>query len=217
MDKVFFYGADVCPFAHRVRLALHEKKINHEFIPVDLENKPAWFVEISPDGNVPVLKYGDEIVWESNIINEFLEDAFPNIPLLPSDLVERAHARIWIEYCNKKFQPHFCGLVFEPLESKHEGIRVKLHESFKYLDEELGKRPLGPYWLGDNVSLVDLTFYPFMEQVRVLTHYRDFELPDSDSLPHLHAWITAMKNRPSVQKNSRDLEFYIEAYEYFVA
>ncbi|NQV83370.1 MAG: glutathione S-transferase family protein [Rhodospirillales bacterium] len=217
MDKVFFYGADVCPFAYRVRLALSEKKINHEYVPVDLENKPDWFMEISPEGDVPILKYGDEIVWESNIINEFLEDAFPDIPLLPLNPVERSHARILIEYGNKKFQPCFCDLVFEPLESKHEAIRVKLHESFKYLDQELGKRPQGPYWLGENISLVDLTLYPFMEQAPVLAHYRDFELPGPDSLPHLHAWIATMKNRPSVQENTRDIEFYIEAYEYFVA
>ena len=79
------------------------------------------------------------------------------------------------------------------------------------------KRTRGPYWLGENISLVDLTFYPFMEQAPVLAHYRDFEMPGSGSLPHLHAWIDTMKKRPSVLKNKRDIEFYIEAYEYFVA
>lgn len=214
MNKPVFYGADVCPFAYRVRLALAEKKIDHEYIPIDLQHKPSWFHDISPSGKVPFLKIGDDLVWESNVINEFLEDAFPVNPLLPADPVARAHARIWIEHCNKSFQPSFCGLVFELDETKQEEIKRALGESLEYLNKELGKRACGPFWLGESISLVDLAFYPFLEQAPVLAHYRDFELPDS--LRHLHAWIATMKTRQSVLNNSHNAGFYIDAYKCYV-
>tara|TARA_R110002167_G_scaffold366367_2_gene595469 strand:- start:1660 stop:2325 length:666 start_codon:yes stop_codon:yes gene_type:complete len=214
MNKLVFYGADVCPFAYRVRLALAEKNINHEYVPIDLQAIPPWFHEISPTNKVPLLKHGRNFVWESTVINEFLEDVYPEPHLLPRDPVDRAHARIWIEYCNKTFQPNFCGLVFEADEAKQKEIKVALCMSLEYINKELGERETGPYWLGENISLVDLTFYPFLEQFVVLDHYRDFKLPAS--LSHLKAWVAVMQSRPSVRKNAQDPAFYIDAYECYM-
>lgn len=68
MNKLQFYSSDVCPFAYRVRLALHEKAIPHEMISVDLENIPDWYYKISPTGRAPLLKQGDQVIWESTVI-----------------------------------------------------------------------------------------------------------------------------------------------------
>jgi len=213
MPKVRFYYNDVCPFAYRVRLALAEKAIAHEAQVIDLQNIPDWYSDISPTGKVPLLQYDDEVVWESTVINEFLEDAFPDPPLLPNQAVARAHARTWIEYCNSTFQPSCCGLVFELDESKHEGIRRALIDSLKTIDEALASTP-GPWWLGDRISLVDLTYYPFFEHMPALTAHRGFELPAN--LLHLHRWLRAMQERPSVQANCQPAAFYIEAYRPYV-
>lgn len=210
MNKLQFYSADVCPFAHRVRLALHEKSIPHELISVDLENIPDWYYAISPTGRAPLLKQGDQVIWESTVINEFLEDAYPDRPLLPMNPVSRAHARIWIQNCNNAFQPNFCGLVFELDESKHESIREALRESLKDIEEGLAKTSPGPYWLGEELTLVDLTYYPFFEQALVLAEYRAFEMPQE--YKNLNRWLAAMKSRTSVQVNYRDADFYIKAY-----
>jgi glutathione S-transferase len=67
MTEIKLYSAALCPFAHRSRLTLLEKKIPFELIEIDLKNKPAHFKEISPYGKVPVLKYGNQRVWESAI------------------------------------------------------------------------------------------------------------------------------------------------------
>ena len=211
MNKLQFYSADVCPFAHRVRLALHEKAIPHELISVDLENIPDWYYEISPTGRAPLLRQGDQVIWESTVINEFLEDAYPERPLLPINPIPRAHARIGIQYCNTTFQPSFCGLVFELDESKHENIRAALRDSLRDIEAELAKTSPGPYWLGEELTLVDLTYYPFFEQALVLAEYRAFEMPEEHS--NLNRWLTAMKSRASVQDNYRDADFYIKAYK----
>jgi glutathione S-transferase len=210
MNKLQFYSSDVCPFAYRVRLALHEKAIPHEMISVDLENIPDWYYKISPTGRAPLLKQGDQVIWESTVINEFLEDAYPDRPLLPRDPVARAHARIWIEYCNNTFQPSFCGLVFELDESKHDKIRNALRDSLISIEAGLAETSPGPYWLGEELSLVDLTYYPFFEQALVLAEYRAFEMP-KDHI-NLNRWLAAMKHRASVQDNCRDPDFYIKAY-----
>jgi len=214
MNKLQFYSNDACPFAYRVRLTLAEKAIAHESHTIDLLNIPDWYYKISPTGNVPLIKNDDDIVWESTIINEYLEDAYPAVPLLPDNPVERAHARIWIDYCNTTFQPNYCGLVFELDKSKHDAIRTILHDSLKYLDEGLAKTAPGPYWLGEKLSLVDLTYYPFFEHAPVLSHYRQFNIPAEHK--HIHRWLEAMRERPSVKANQCDDEFYIEAYKPFV-
>jgi glutathione S-transferase len=65
MAEIEIYSAALCPFAHRVRLALSEKKVPFKLIEIDLQNKPANFEEIYPYGKVPVLKYGNHRVWEA--------------------------------------------------------------------------------------------------------------------------------------------------------
>lgn len=209
METLEIYSADVCPFAYRVRLALDEKQIPHEKISIDLENIPDWYYKISPTGRAPLLRRGENVIWESNVINEFLEDAYPDRPLLPTDPVECAHARIWIQYCNSDFQPAFCGLVFELDESKHEDIRTALRQSLKVIDDALAEHD-GPYWLGDNVSLIDITYYPFFEQAEVLAAYRKFVMPTD--LENINRWVAAMQARDSVKINRRDSEFYVSAY-----
>jgi len=164
MNEVRFYSNDVCPFAYRVRLALAEKAIDYELVSVDLNAIPDWYYRLSPTGKVPLLTCDDEQVWESTVINEYLEEAFPERPLLPSSPIGRAQARIWIEYCNNAFQPNCCGLVFELDEDKHPAIIEALDESLAFIEQGLSETP-GPYWMGDALTLVDCVF-----RANVTTH-----------------------------------------------
>ena len=82
-----------CPYCARVRIALAEKQIEHEYVQVDLSNRPQWLLDLNPPfGRVPVL---DELP-ESPVIMELLEDLHPDPPLLPADPVERAKARLLV-------------------------------------------------------------------------------------------------------------------------
>src|SRR6478672_8238610 len=92
------YSFELCPFAHRVRLALAEKGVAAEPIEIDLKNKPASFVRISPYGRVPLLLHGEVKLWESAVINEYLDEVFPDPPLMPASLPDRALARIWVKF-----------------------------------------------------------------------------------------------------------------------
>jgi glutathione S-transferase len=91
---VKLYDALRCPFCARVRIALAEKGLAYETVAIDLSNRPAWLYELNPVGKVPVLDDDGFILPESDVIMEYLDDRFPEAPLLPSEPRERAAARL---------------------------------------------------------------------------------------------------------------------------
>ena len=87
----------LCPYVQRAVISLTEKGVPFERIDIDLDNKPEWFLKISPLGKVPVLQIGDKAVFESAVILEYLEETLPN-PLHSKDPLTRAEHRAWIEF-----------------------------------------------------------------------------------------------------------------------
>src|SRR5262245_25979898 len=96
------YTFKLCPFAHRVRLALAEKDLSAEMIEIDLRNKPSDFTSISPHGRVPLLLHGDKRIWESAVIVEYLDETFPVPPLMPTAPFDRAAARLLVDFANSR-------------------------------------------------------------------------------------------------------------------
>ncbi|MGK7874134.1 MAG: glutathione S-transferase family protein [Xenococcaceae cyanobacterium] len=210
---VEIYSASVCPFAHRTRLTLLEKGIELKLIEIDLNNKPDWFADISPYQKVPVIKYGDDLVWESAIINEYLEEVFPNPPLMPKEPGKRAIARIWIDFANTNFVTAFYKLLLNQDPEKQQKWRQELLNHLLFMEREgIGKLwGNGPYWFGASPTLVDLTFYPWFERWAVLEYYRGLNLPSECKC--LKQWWEAMSKRDSVQAIRNPSEFYIQKYQ----
>ena len=90
------YSATTCPFSHRCRIVLYEKGMDFQIIDVDLHNKPEDLAIMTPYSRVPVLVERDLILYESNIINEYIDDRFPHPQLMPADPVMRARARLFL-------------------------------------------------------------------------------------------------------------------------
>ena len=212
MADIEIISANVCPFAQRSRLALLEKGVDFRLTEIDLENKPDWFAAVSPYSKVPVLRHGGNRIYESAVINEYLEEAFPEPPLMPGDPGLRAQARIWIDFCNVRYVPTQYRLLLAQDEEKRTKLRDQLAEHLRFIEQE-GLGTLsgdGPFWLGADISLVDLTYYPFLERFVALTHYRGMTMPDD--CPKLKAWFAHMRNRPSVIETGNSDEFYIKHY-----
>ena len=215
MSIVQIYSTKACPFAHRTRLVLLEKGIDFELTEIDLQNKPAWFSQISRYGKVPAIKHGDNEIYESAIINEYLDEVFPEPPLLPSEPGARAIARIWIDYANTRFVPAFSKLLRGKTTQEHEQGRQELQESLLYIEHGLGQlSDEGPYWFGSSLSLVDLTFYPWFERLPTLKEYRNFTLPADAT--RVQQWWSAVRDRPAVQSIENPVGFYLERYAKFV-
>lgn len=215
MAEVKIYSAVVCPFAHRSRLVLQEKGIDFELIEIDLQNKPAGFTDISPYGKVPALVHGDRRVWESAVINEYLDEVFPNPSLLPNNPIGKAQARIWIDFANTRFVPAFSNLLRSSDIQQQEEAKKELYKHLEFIENEaFGKLSKdGPYWFGESISLVDFTFFPWFERWAALKKYRDFPLPAE--FARLKQWKHALKERESVKAIANSKEFYIERYAKF--
>lgn len=211
MNVIELITSEVCPFAQRAHMALIEKGLEFTVREVDLANKPAWFEEISPYSKVPVLKVDDEVVWESSIVNEFIDERFPDTPLMPGSPWLRAQARIWIDYCNMRWVEDFYGLLSAGEPDLQGELRDKVIRDLVYMETEgMAALSEGPYWLGASVSLVDLAYWPFFERFGMLSHYREVAIPDT--CPRLRAWCVLMAERQSVRETMHEDSWYIGRY-----
>lgn len=198
-----------CPFAQRTHLLLLEKGIDHTVTDIDLSDKPKWFEEISPYSKVPVVRRGDETIWESAIINEYLEEVYPDPPLMPSDPSRRALARFWIDFANVGLCTTWYRLLLAREDDAQKERRAELREHFLFMERDgIGRLGDGPYWMGADLSLVDLTFYPWFERLPVVEHYRDFTVPDACT--RLKAWKETMETRDSVKRLAHPVEYFIK-------
>lgn len=206
------FSARVCPYAHRTRLVLIEKGISFELTEIDFKNKPARFLEVSPYGKVPAIVHDSAIIYESAIINEYLDEVFRDPPFMPSDPALRAKVRIWIDYCDDYFiNDHYALLRNQDL-GQHRALLDKVNRNLIFIEHEgLAKLSgIGPYWLGQRVSLLDFAWYPFFERLPAWAHYRGFSVPDD--CHRLKAWISAMSERKSVLQIANDTAYYISHY-----
>jgi glutathione S-transferase len=91
--SIVLYSAVECPYCVRTRLVLAGKRIAHELVEVDLRNKPAWLRELNPSNRVPVIRDGDAVLWESEALNEYLDETHPEPAMMPGDAAGRARVR----------------------------------------------------------------------------------------------------------------------------
>jgi len=211
MTEIEIFSASTCPFAQRSRLVLIEKDVPFTLTEIDLENKPDWFLDISPQGRVPVIRHGRSVIWESAVINEYLEEVFADPPLMPEAPEDRARARIWVAYANDTLVPLFYKLMAARDGASQEKVGTDMRRMLEFIEREgLAQVTDGPYFLGRNPNLADFTFYPFFERWPAIAHYSGLEL--SDDYPRLEKWLVAMQGRASVQAIANPGDFYIRHY-----
>lgn len=206
MAEIQIYSNASCPFAQRTRMALIEKDIDFELREVDLGEKPEWFKKISPYGKVPLITHGDERIYESAIINEYLDEVFPEPPLMPSDAAVKAQVRIWFHYCDNYFlTSNFKIFMSRNEPEKQKRAIAEFADALRFIDKEgLRKLSGGPFWLGGTVSLLDIHYSPFMERLAGYEKLWGVEIPEDCT--RIHGWLAAMKNVKSVKATGRSAE-----------
>ncbi|MDZ7959221.1 MAG: glutathione S-transferase family protein [Aulosira sp. DedQUE10] len=212
MTNLKLYFAKASTFSQRTRVVLLEKGVDFTPIEIDLQNKPEGYTQISRYGKVPAIAHGDINIYESAIINEYLDEVFPEPALLPSEPGAKAIARIWIDYANTRLVPAFNKLLRSKEISEQEQGRREFIESLLYIEQEgLGKLSgNGPYWLGDKISLVDISFYPWFERLPLLEHFRKFSLPSET--PRIQQWWNTLRDRESIRAVENPTSFYLERF-----
>ncbi len=183
----------LCPYVQRAAIALDEKGVPFQRIYIDLSDKPDWFLKVSPLGKVPVIKAGDEHVFESAVILEYLEETMAN-PLHPSAPAARARHRAYIEFASQILNG--IGALYNAKEvSAFEDKAAQLRLKFNHLETVLDEA--GPYFAGSGFCLVDAAFAPVFRYFDTFDQLGDFGI--LSGLAAVSRWRQALTNRPSVQ------------------
>ena len=187
----------LCPYVQRAVIALKEKQVTYERIDIDLAAKPEWFHALSPLGKTPVLRVGSEAVFESAVICEYLDDTMaPN--LHPSDALERAKHRAWIEFASATLNTIWNFYTAKDVRA-YQGSASALAERFRQLENVLGD---GPYFAGAAFSLVDAAFGPVFRYFDVFDRISGIDF--FTATPKVRAWRHALASRPSVREAVSD-------------
>jgi glutathione S-transferase len=184
-----------CPSVHRAAIVLQEKGVDYDIDYIDRDNRPDWFLKISPHSKVPVLIIDEEIaLFESNAIAEYLDEVVEP-RLHPVDPIKRAQNRAWTDYV-----PIFSDITHVSNATDKADLRKRTEQAFEKLaklEDALSKRDNdGPYFNGPDFSLVDASYAPSL--LRYSFMERLYPLGLIDRLPLLKAWRDALIDRPSV-------------------
>ena len=190
-----------CPFGQKIRIILAEKGLSYELIQIDLtqgEQRKPDFLRLNPFGRVPVLIDEDVTVYDSTIIAEYLEDEYPEPPLLPAvgSSALRARARTWEDFADTSFTAQVGQLMSEM--GKPEGDRdaARLQRSQNLIERALtfvNHELQGQEFLAQQFSVADIAFVPR------LVVLKDLGLDPGQNRPNVDAWLNRMIDRPSIQ------------------
>jgi len=164
------YSGTTDPFSHRCRIVLFEKGMDFQVIDVDLFNKPEDIAVINPYNRVPVLVDRDLVLYESNIINEYIDERFPHPQLMPPDPIMRARARQLLHTFELELFSHIDALEKNPKGADKE--RAHVRDQLTQLAPMFAKQK---FLLGDDFSMLDVAIAPLLWR---LDHY-GIELPRS--------------------------------------
>lgn len=204
----------ICPFVQRVATLLEFKGAAYDIEYIDLSNKPQWFLDISPNGQVPILITDDDrVLFESDAIVEYVDEAVSE-PLLPPDLVAKAQQRAWSYLASKHYLVQYSAQrssdAFE-LEQRAD----KLSNAFDKISTQLGDKP---FINGESMGMVDIAWLPMLHRAAVIEEYSGYDfLAD---FPRAKNWQNAIiatgipKRSVPADFNDRFAAFYLTESTY---
>jgi glutathione S-transferase len=194
MAKYLLVSFKTCPWVQRAAIVLREKKVEFEFRHIEPDNRPDWFLAISPHKKVPVLRIDDRMsLFESNAIAEYLDETIPP-RLHPEDAVARAVNRAWTDYV-PSFAEAVTATAYADTEADYVKAAEKIPVVFDRLEKALEKQGSGPFFNGAKYSLVDAAYAPFLQRYVFLDRVK--RLGHIEKFPRLSAWSGALLARPS--------------------
>jgi len=207
------YGMRFCPYVHRVRLVLAAKNISHEIVNIHLKKKPEWFLEKSPEGKVPLLEQDSKLLWESLVISDYLDEAYPGQKLWSEDPYIKGRQKIALEVASK-ISNHVVSIYKERSNESFENLIKDLSVYEKHFGET--KKP---YFSGDKCGMVDLMLWPHMEVFMAIWHtgmYNGKSFLSASERPLFTKWVERMQNEPVVKKCSPGKEHLATFFKTFL-
>ncbi len=175
-------------------MVLHEKGINFDVHEVDLGNKSEEFLSVSPYGKVPVLKANGTSLYESNIVNEYLDEVYESPRLMPDNPEERASVRSWMAFADDYFFPSIyrvrTGVQRGYSEDEIEEAKDKLDDALSRLEHQLA----GKKWLVGEYTLADIAHAGNFHRLRILAKSGEVSL---HKYPNVMGWIEQVESKKS--------------------
>ncbi|MFY0309936.1 glutathione S-transferase family protein [Leisingera sp. D0M16] len=192
MSDLHLISHHLCPYVQRAVIVLSEKGIPHRRTYVDLADKPDWFRALSPLGRVPVLETGGRVLFESQVIAEYLDESTPG-SLHPANPLERARHRAWIEFGSETLA--VIGTLYNaPDEAAFAAAADTLRLRLNRIEPEVA----GPFFGGDSFHMVDGVWGTIFRYFDTFDAIGDFGLmPDTGPITK---WRAAVAARPSVRQ-----------------
>uniref|UniRef100_A0A914XGG5 Glutathione-dependent dehydroascorbate reductase n=1 Tax=Plectus sambesii TaxID=2011161 RepID=A0A914XGG5_9BILA len=195
--RMRLYNMMFCPFAHRSVLYISKKKLPVEVINVNLMEKPDWFVQRNPLGKVPMIEHDGKVVFESLIVNEYLDELFPETAILPTDPYERAQQKILVERLSSVTAAFFAFMMNKDGDYKQakDGMKKALENAESLLvDDFYG----------------DIAVWPIFERFPIITLNPKFGVKKFPGIkyPKLSAYIKRMKKQPEIKAVMKPIELH---------
>ncbi len=199
-SSMTFYSDGTSHYSHRVRIVLAEKGVAVETIDVDSDNKPEDLAALNPYNTLPTLVDRDLVLYEADIMMEYLDERFPHPPLFPVYPVARAQSRLWIF----RIQKDWCSLVDSILvgsgtSSQVEKKRKELRESLISIAPIFGEKP---FFMSDEFTIVDCCVTPILWRLPVM----GIELPKTKTTKPLLDYRDRLFERESVMASLSEQE-----------
>jgi len=190
--KLRLYAMRYCPYAERAMIALSVKNIPHEVVNIHLQEKPAWYLERNPMGKVPALEKDGKVIYESLVVAEYLDEVYPEKPLLPKDPYERARQKILTEHLTKLPSAMYPAYR-NPKDPK---VLAAIDEALGYYESLLQK---DNFFCGKEPGWADYMAWPWVERLNAANAMFEGAVK-LDKFPKLVAYIERMKARPEIQR-----------------
>uniref|UniRef100_A0A672JAD0 Glutathione S-transferase omega n=1 Tax=Salarias fasciatus TaxID=181472 RepID=A0A672JAD0_SALFA len=196
------YSMRFCPFAQRARLVLNAKGIKHEIVSVHLRDKPDWFLEKNPLGLVPTLETSaGEVIYESPITCEYLDEVYPGKKLLPPTHFEKAQQKMLLEQFSKVSGYFYKNPMGKKNSEDVSELEAELKENLMKLDRVLTQKKT-KFFGGDSLTMIDYLMWPWFERLEVCL----------DSTPGLKKWTERMLEDPAVKVSGHSVDTYKAFY-----
>jgi RNA polymerase-associated protein len=196
-SSMTFYSDAADHYSHRVRIVLAEKGVAVEIHDIDPDNKPEDLASLNPYNSLPTLVDRELVLYEPNVMMEYLDERFPHPPLLPVYPVARAQSRLWIN----RIEKDWCGLIETILSGKGKDVdkaRKELSDSLMAITPIFAEMP---YFMSEDFSIVDCCVAPILWRLPVL----GIELPEKASKP-LMQYMERLFERESFQASLSEAE-----------
>lgn len=206
--EIVLYGGWFCPFTQKCWIALEERGVPYKYVETNPFNKDAALLALNPKGLIPALTYQGKPLHDSHVILEFLEDLYPQHEprLRPADPYKAAQTRIWVDFVNKYIVPGY----FRIFHAQTPELQVTaMAEWMKYL-QCYSDKIRGPYFFGEEFSIVDLSMVAWIVRDWILVEHRSFNRQNVSS--KFAAYCELLASRPAVLRTISNKEGYEAIY-----